>query len=162
MLTTLSLTLALAFTRTTEPPGPCDLLSREEASQVLGQPVPAGTPSGPEPDEDTGGTRTVCVYQVGTRMLIVIRVAFATAADAREASSEEAVTDRLSEESFTVTDEPGLADKAYWAQSEGAAEIMALKGNSVLAVILGGMPQKPSTYHAQLRATLMTVLNAAH
>ncbi len=140
--------------------GPCDLLSPAAASQLLGRPVSAGTPSGPEPDEDTDGTRTVCVYQAGGRMVIVIRVVFATAARAREASTEQAVKDRLSEESFTVTPEPGLGDQAFWAQSEGAAEIVARKGTSIVAVLLGGMPQPPASYHPQLRATLTTALNA--
>lgn len=161
MITTLSLALALVAAGT-ESPGPCDLLSRETASQLLGQPVSAGTPSAPEPDEETGGTRSSCVYQAGTRLVVLIRVVFATASEAREATTEEAVTDRLSEENFTVTEEPGLADKAFWAESERAAEIMALKGATVLAIALGGMPEEPSAYHPQLRAAMTAALNALH
>lgn len=142
-------------------PGPCDLLTREAAEGLLGQKVAAPEPSGPEPDEDSGGTRSVCVYQAGTRMLIVIRVAFASAAAAREATTRELVTEHYGEgeKDFTITEAPGLGDQAFWAYSARAAEFIVVKGASVLGVTLGGMPKTPSTYQAQLRAVTVTVTN---
>jgi hypothetical protein len=149
-----TLVLSLAFLSSGETPGPCDLLTREAASELLGQQVTTPTPSGPEPDEDTGGTRTVCVYQSGTRMLILVRVAFASAAAAREATTRELVGERYGEgeDDFTLKEEPGLGDKAFWAYSRRAAEFIVVKGATVLGLTLGGMPKEPSTYQAQLRA----------
>lgn len=157
MLATLALSLALVVSEV-ESLGPCDLLNREAASELLGQQVATPAPSGPEPDEDTGGTRTTCVYQAGTRMLILVRVAYASAAAAREATTQELVEERYGEgeDDFRVTEEPGLGDKAYWAYNPRAAEFIVIKGPTVLALILGGMPKEPSTYRAQLRgATAM-------
>ena len=153
MLATLATSLAL-LTAGAEPPGPCDLLSAAAASELLGQPVTTPTPSGPEPDEDTGGTRTVCVYQAGTRMLILVRVAYASAPAARDATTQELVGERFGEgeDDFTVKEESGLGDRAFWALSPRAAEYVVVKGPTVLGLLLGGMPKEPSTYQAQLRA----------
>jgi hypothetical protein len=85
-------------------------------------------------------------------MLIVTRVVFASATAAREATTEELVGERLGAENVTVKEEPGLGDKAYWAQSPTGAEYIVLKGPTVLGLALGGMPKEPSAYRAQLRA----------
>jgi hypothetical protein len=151
MLATFGLSLAL-LTSGVQPPGPCDLLTREAAGQLLGQQVTTMTPSGPEPDEDTGGTRTVCLYQAGTRMLVLIRVAFANPAAARQATTKELVTERLEEDGYTITEEPTLGDMAFWAHSPRGAQYIVVKGAAVLGLALGGMPREPSTYRAQLRA----------
>jgi hypothetical protein len=153
MIDTLALSLAF-LTSGVGTPGPCDLLTRDAAGGLLGQQVTTPTPSGPEPDEDSGGTRTVCVYQAGTRMLIVTRVAFASAPAARDATTRELVGERYSEgeDDFVIKEEPGLGDKAFWAYSQKAAEFIVVKGATVLALALGGMPKEPSTYQAQLRA----------
>ncbi len=139
-------------------PGPCDLLTRATASELLGQQVTTPTPSGPEPDEDTGGSRAVCVYQAGTRMLILIRVDFASAPAALKATTRELVGERFSEgEDFTVAEVPGLGDRAFWAYRPGAAELIVVKGATVLGLSLGGMPKEPSMYQAQLRAAAVIV-----
>ncbi|HEY7683558.1 MAG TPA: hypothetical protein VH879_13015 [Gemmatimonadales bacterium] len=132
--------------------GPCDLLDRATAGQLLGQAVAAGTPSGPEPDEDSGGTRRNCVYQAGKSLLVLTQVTFASAAAAREATTRELVGERLGEEDFTVKEESGLGDKAYWAYSEIAAQYIVVKGPNVLGLALGGTGQAPSSYQASLRA----------
>lgn len=140
-------------------PGPCDLLTRAAASELLGQQVTTPTPSGPEPDEDTGGIRTVCVYQAGTRMLILIRLVFASAPAALEATTRELVGERFSdgEDDFTIAEVPGLGDRAFWAYRPRAAEFIVVKGATVLGLSLGGMPKEPSMYQAQLRAAAVIV-----
>ena len=132
--------------------GPCDLLDRATAGQLLGQAVAAGTPSGPEPDEDSGGTRRNCVYQTGKSMLVLTHVTFANAAAAREATTRELVGERLGEEDATVKEESGIGDKAYWAYSDIAAQYIVVKGAVVLGLALGGTGQAPSSYQASLRA----------
>lgn len=159
MLTTIALSALL--TSSVGVPGPCDLLTREAAEGLLGQKVTAPQPSGPELDEDSGGMRSVCVYQAGTRMLFVIRVAFASPAAARAATTRELVTEHYGEgeKDFTITEAPGLGDQAFWAYTDRGAEFIVVKGASVLGVTLGGMPKAPSTYQAQLRALTVTVAN---
>lgn len=154
-----TLVFSLAFLASgSAPSGPCDLLTREAASELLGQQVATPTPSGPEPDEDSGGTRTTCVYQAGTRMLILVRVAFPNAAGAREATTRELVGERYGEgeDDFTLAEEPGLGDRAFWAFNPRAAEFIVVKGATVLALIVGGMPKEPSTYRSQLRAATVS------
>ncbi len=165
MLATLALSLAL-LPRGAAIPGPCDLLTRAAASGLLGQQVTTPTPSGPEPDEDTGGSRTVCVYQAGTRMLILIRVVFASAPAALEATTRRLVGERSGDDEgedenaddFTVTEQPGLGDRAFWAYRPGAAELIVVKGATVLGLALGGMPKEPSMYQAQLKAAAVTAM----
>lgn len=154
MLAIVGLSLAVVM-NSTPAPGPCDLLTREAASQLLGQ-AATMTPSGPEPDEETGGTRTVCVYQAGERMLIVSRIVFASAAAAREATTRELVGERLGEEDATIAEESGIGDQVFWAYTPIAAEYVVLKGSSVLGLALGGMPKAPSAYQAQLRAAAVS------
>ena len=134
--------------------GPCDLVSRTAASELLGQQVATATPSGPEPDEDSGGMRSICVYQSATRMLILVRIVFANAHAAREATTRELVSERFSDgdDDFTIKEEAGVGDAAFWAYSPSAAEFVVVKGVTVLALTLGGMPKEPSAYQAQLRA----------
>jgi len=69
-----SVAFSLAFAAVTAAAGPCDLLDRAAAGALLGAPVTKMEPSGPEPDEDSGGSRTTCTYQAGQAMLIVIRL----------------------------------------------------------------------------------------
>ena len=88
MLATIAYSLTLAAIGTT-PAGPCDLLDRSAAGALLGAPVSKMEPSGPEPDEETGATRTICAYQAGQRMLIVVRLDFPNAGAAREATAAE-------------------------------------------------------------------------
>ena len=91
-------------------------------------------------------------------MLILVRIAYASPAAAREATTRELVEERYGEgeDDFTITEEPGLGDKAYWAHNPRAAEFIVVKGANVLGLILGGMPKEPTTYRAQLRgATAM-------
>ncbi len=135
--------------------GPCDVLARETAVQLLGQPLTAVEPSGPAPDEDSPSpaTRTTCVYQAGIRVLIVTTLTFSSAAAARETTTRELLTEQLEEEEGArVTEEPGLGDKAYWGLNERTAEYIVLKGPKVMGVILGGMPKPPAMYQVPLRA----------
>jgi hypothetical protein len=92
-------------------------------------------------------------------MLILIRVDFASAPAALAATTRELVGERFSEgeDDFTVAEVPGLGDRAYWAYRPGAAELIVVKGATVLGLTLGGMPKEPSTYQAQLRAAAVIV-----
>jgi hypothetical protein len=89
-------------------------------------------------------------------MLIVTRVAFASAAAAKDATTQELVGERLGDEDVTVTEEPGLGDKAFWAVTPRSAEYIVLKGATALGLALGGMPKAASAYQAQLRAATVT------
>jgi len=151
MLATIAYSLTLAAIGTT-PAGPCDLLDRSAAGALLGAPVSKMEPSGPEPDEETGATRTICAYQAGQRMLIVVRLDFPNAGAAREATAAEMQPDKLSETNATAKEESGLGDKAYLVYTPKAIQYVVVKGPSVLSLILGGMPNALTTYEAPLRS----------
>jgi hypothetical protein len=157
MLATIAYSLALAALSTT-PAGPCDLLDRSAAGALLGAPVAKMDPSGPEPDEDTGATRTTCVYQAGQRMLIVIRLDFPNAGAARESTAAEMEPEKLSEEKATAKDASGLGDKAYLVYTPRAIQYLLVKGSTVLSLILGGVPNPLPTYEAQLRTDTAAAL----
>jgi hypothetical protein len=149
-----SVALALALITSAAPvANPCDLLDRAAVSALVGPPVTDGTPSGPEPDEDSGGTLSYCTYRGGSAALIVSQVTFANAAAARKATTKELVAGRLEDEVTTLTEESGVGDKAFWACTGAAAEYVVLKGASVLGLALGErLPKPPVSYHAALRA----------
>lgn len=152
MMSLLSLSIALAASAGPVA-GPCDLVDRAAATEILGQPVTSGVAAGPEPDEDTGGTLTYCTYRAGSAALIVSRVTFGTAAAARHATTKELVAGRLEDEMKALTEEPGLGDKAFWAYTDTGAEYVVLKGSTVLGLGLGGgLPKPPASYKSTLRA----------
>ena len=155
MLATIAYSMALAAMSTT-PAGPCDLLDRAAATTLLGAPVTKMDPSGPEPDEDTGGTRTTCVYQAAQRMLIVIRLDYPNAGAAREATAAEMEPEKLAEEKATMKDAPGLGDKGYLVYTPRAIQYLVVKGSSVLSLILGGVPNPLPTYEAPLRSATVS------
>ena len=147
MLSLLTYPLALAVAA-----GPCDLVDKAAATQLLGAPVTTVSPSGPEPDEDTGATRNACVYQAGDRMLVLVRLDFPTATAARDAASEQLQSDDLTEEGTTIKEESGLGDKAWLAHTRHGLQYIVLKGPTVLSLAIGGMPKELSTYESQLRS----------
>jgi hypothetical protein len=131
--------------------GPCDLLDKATAGAILGATVTQADPSGPEPDEDSGATRTSCVYMAGTRMLVVIRLDFPNAAAASQTANAEAQSEELAAEGATVKPETGVGDKAWLMQTRTALTYGILKGPTILSLALGGVPNPLNTYEAQLR-----------
>jgi len=142
--------LSLAFAASA---GPCDLLDRAAAAQLLGAPVTSMDPSGPEPDEDTGASRTTCTYMAGQAMLIVIRLDFPNAAAARDVTAAELEPEKLAEQQATAKPESGVGDKAYLIYNPRAAEYVVVKGASVLTLALGGTKNPLPSYEAQLRSS---------
>lgn len=131
--------------------GPCDLLDKAAASALLGATVTQADPSGPEPDEDNGATRSSCVYMAGQRILVVIRLDFPSAAAASETANSESRNEELAAEGAIVKPETGVGDKAYLMQTKTALSYSILKGPTILSLALGGVPNPLDTYEAQLR-----------
>ena len=143
----------VTFLAAASAPGPCDLLDRATVASLLGKPATEVTPSPPTPDEDTGGTVTVCMYRSDAAALIVSQVTFANAAAAQKATTKELVEGRMDEEVTAFKEVPGLGDRAFWVTTAAGAEFVILKGATVLGVSLGGMlPKPPASYEAALRA----------
>lgn len=158
MLPETGLLLAL-LTSATGTAGPCELMDRATVVALLGQKSTTGTPSGPEPDEDSGGTVSYCTYRAGTAALILSQVTFATAAAAGKATTRELVTSRMDGDEAKIVDEPGLGDRAFWAYTTEGAEIVVLKGSVVLGVALGGqLANPPASYRKALRAATVAAL----
>ena len=133
-------------------PGPCDILSKATVTALLGQPAPAGTASGPEKDEDTGGMASHCFYQVGSSAVIVSQVVFTSAAEAKKATTAELIKAQMDDTEAKVTQENGVGDTGYWATTEKAAFYAVLKGPRITGVGIGGnLPKAKATYHDALR-----------
>ena len=133
--------------------GPCDLLDRAAAAQILGAPVTKMEPSGPEPDEDTGASRSTCMYTAGKGMLMVIRLDFPSAAAARDVIAANLQPDKLAEDKATAKEESGgPGEKSYVVYNPKAAEYVVLKGATVLTLAVGGVPNPLPSYEPQLRS----------
>ena len=150
MLTLVTWSLLLAAVGAT-PAGPCDLVDRPTAAQMLGAPVTKVEPTGPEPDEDSGATRTTCTYYAGQGLLIVIRLDFPNAAAARDMAATELDPDKLNAENSTVKQESGIGDKDYLVHAPKAVQYVVVKGSTVLTLILGGTSDAPAAHESQLR-----------
>lgn len=150
MLTLVTWSLVLAAVGAT-PAGPCDLLDRATATQLLGAPVTKVEPSGPEPDEDSGAMRSTCVYSAGTAGLIVLRLDFPNAPAARDMAAAELDPEKLSAEKATAKSESGIGDKSYVVNSPHAVQYVVVKGPTVLTLVLGGVSNPLPTYESQLR-----------
>jgi len=190
MLAALALTLGFSSSPAFPPSrlpalsGPCDLLDKATASQLLGKPVASAEPSGPEPDEESGATRTVCTYMSGQSMLIVMQLAFKTPAAASQATTKELVAQQLGEENaegekdaddrdaddrdaaengddpgdLTIEEASGLGDKSYRAYNPIGANYIVLKGSKVLLLSLGGTGKDPKSYKTSLRSAAASVV----
>ena len=131
----------------------CSLVSKGEATSLLGQPATQTTPGKPEKDEDTGGMVTYCSYRAGTLALVVSVVEFSSPAEARMKTTKEMAAGRM-EGDAKVTEESGLGDRAYWAVSTkaAAAGFTVQKGTRVLGILLGGQGLgAPETHKEALR-----------
>ena len=133
--------------------GPCDLLDRAAAGTLAGAPVSPGMPEPPEPDDETNGILSYCMYRAPKASVIVSLVAFPNAGDAKKATTKELVAGRLEGEQKELKEETGLGEKSFWAYTEEGAQYVVLKGANVIAVSMGGgLPKPPASYHDALRA----------
>jgi hypothetical protein len=151
MLTLVTWSLVLAAVGAT-PAGPCDLVDRATATQILGAPVTKVEPSGPEPDEDTGATRTTCTYYAGQSLFVVLRLDFPSAAAARDMVATELDPGKLTAEKSTVKEESGIGDKDYVVNAPRAIQYVVVKGPTVLTLILGGTSDPLPAHESQLRS----------
>lgn len=133
------------------PVGPCDLLDRAAAAQVLGAPVTKVEPSPPEPDEDSGASRSVCTYYGGPGLFAVIRLDFPSAAAARDMVAAELDPEKLAAEKATVKPGSAIGDKSYIVYAPQAIQYVVVKGPTVLTLVLGGVPTPLTAYESQLR-----------
>ncbi len=117
---------------------PCALLSKGDAAALLGQPVAAVSPAGPERDEDSGGQMTYCTYRGASLAVVVSVVEFTGEAEARKQLSANLVRGRMDAEDAKVTEEPGLGERAFFGASANGAMYTFLKKNKVIGVALGG------------------------
>ena len=117
---------------------PCALLSKSDAAALLGQPVVAAVPAGPQRDEDSGGQLTYCTYRGASLAVVVSVVEFTSEAEARKQLSVNLVRERLDAENAKVTEEQGFGDRAFFGASADGAMYAFLKKNKVVGVAVGG------------------------
>lgn len=159
MLPELTLLVAPLLFGASPKANPCDLLDRATVVALLGPTTSAGTPSGPEPDDDTDGTVSYCTFKGATGAMILSQVTFASPAAARKAASKELVTARMDGDRATISEEPGLGERAWWAYTAEGAQVVVLQGPVVLGVAIGGgLPKPPRSYHDALRAATASAL----
>lgn len=137
---------------------PCALLSKADAAALLGQPIVAVAPAGPERDEDSGGQLSFCTYRGATSAVIVSVVEFAAETEARKQLSINLVRERMDEGDAKVTEEPGLGERAFYGASSNSAMYVFLKKNKVIGIAVGGAKVSEATASkAPLRAAALSI-----
>jgi len=116
----------------------CALVSRADASALLGQPAGAGAAVGPDRDEDSSGQLSYCTYRAATSTLIVSLVEFATPAEAKKALTLNLVKGRMDDDGTKVSEEPGIGERSFYAASAEGSMYVFLKGNKVVGLAVGG------------------------
>ncbi|MEO8578454.1 MAG: hypothetical protein ABI556_17210 [Gemmatimonadales bacterium] len=158
MLPEITLVFAL-FASSAQNGAPCNLMDRATVIALLGPASTAGTPTGPEPDDETSGTLRYCTFRAGAAAVLISQVNFSSAAEARKATTRELVISRMDGDDAKLVDEPGLGDKAWWAYTSEGAQFVVLKGSVVIGVALGGeLAKKPVSYRNVLRAATVAAL----
>ena len=116
----------------------CALLSAADAARLLGRPVSAVTPAGPQRDDDSGGKLSYCTYRSSDAAFVVSVVEFSSPEQARKQLDANLVKDRMAADGAQVSEEAGVGEKAFWGASEKGASLIFLKKNSVVGLGLGG------------------------
>jgi hypothetical protein len=116
----------------------CSLISPTDAASLLGQPITAVTPFGPQPDEDSGGLFSFCRYLSSNAAVVVSVVEFASAAEARKQLNANLVKEHMESEDAKVTEEPGIGEQSFWDISADGASYTFVKGSRIVGIGLGG------------------------
>ena len=131
---------------------PVALVSKAEASVLLGQPVVAVTPASEQVDEDTGGKLVYCAFRTEKSAVAVSVVSFASAKEALAKTTKQHAQERLEGDNSQITEEKDLGDRSYWATTDLGAEYIVIKGSRVLGLAIGGkLPNPPASYREALR-----------
>ena len=137
---------------------PCALMSRADATALLGKPVAAGTAAGPARDEDSSGQVSYCTYRAGTSAIIVSVVEFASPAEAKKSLTLNLVKNRMDDDGAKVSEESGIGEKSFYAATTEGSMYVFLKGAKVVGVAIGGEgAPKPAAVKAALKASAMAV-----
>ncbi|TCV82911.1 hypothetical protein [Sulfurirhabdus autotrophica] len=134
----------------------CALLSKSDTAALLGQPVAAVVPAGPQRDEDSSGQLTYCTYRGASLALVLSVVEFNAEAEARKQLSVNLVRDRMDAADAKVTEEPGLGDKAFFGTSANGVMYTFLKKNKVVGIALGGAKASAAS-KVPLRAAALSI-----
>ena len=137
---------------------PCALLTKGDAAALLGQPVAAVVPAGPQRDEDSGGQLTYCTYRGASLAVVVSVVDFKSEAEARKQLDANLVRERMDAEDAKVTEEPGLGERAFFGASGNGAMVAFLKKNKVVGIALGGAKAPAAAASKpQLKSSALTI-----
>ena len=135
-----------------------ELLSKAEASKLLGQPVVNVSVIGPEKDDDAPAMGIHWIYRASDAAVVVTRMTFASPAEAQKFATPEAVKKQVVDSESKVSAEPGVGEKSFWAISAEGATWTFLKGNQIASVGLGGKKgASPESYKTALKAAALTV-----
>ena len=154
----LSAPLLILVSSATLAADPCALVTRTEASALLGQPSAPGAKSGPARDEDSSGQLSYCTYKAGTAALIVSLVEFSSPAEAKKALTANLVKRRIGEDDAKVTEEAGIAERAFYAVTAEGSMYVFIKGSTVVGLGIGGPGSpKAATVKGALKANSIAV-----
>ena len=125
------------------PAGWCAGIDKAQVGALLGGPAPTPTENGPAKDPD--GINTTCVFVLGERGLVAVRIEFASALEAQTKVSVDYLTrQHKGENAKYYAEERGPGDRAFWGQVGEDAYYVILKGATLYLVGFGGGDAKPA------------------
>ena len=134
----------------------CALITAAEAEVVMGQAVTSNLPFS-EVDSDYGEMVSSCYYTGKDLTIVVSTVDFGSAQSASEKLQIKYGKELAGGEGVTISEEPGLGEKAYWTIIENAGIYTFLKGSRVFVVGIVGNTGDATVYKASLLSLAKSV-----
>lgn len=135
-----------------------EIFSSAEATKLIGQPVKGPTVIGPLKDEDSPALATHWTYQAKESAVVVSRLDFASAAEARKYATLAFVKRQNEDNDAKITEEPGVGEKAFWSATEKGCALIFLKGSHLTSIGMGGQNiGSPESHKAALKAAAIAL-----
>jgi hypothetical protein len=141
-ISVLAATAGSASAQAKPPADWCAGIDKVQVGALLAGPAPAPKQSGPAKDPD--GINTTCVFVLGQRALVAVRLDFASAAEAQKKVSVDYLVRQHKGERAAYSEEIGPGDRAFWGIVGEDAYYVIVSGATMYLVGTGGGDAKPA------------------
>jgi len=138
--------------------GGAELFSSAEAAKIIGFPVIHTRTIGPEKDDDAPAQATHWVHQAKEAVVVVTRLDFTSAADAKIFATPEFVKKENDSEEGKVTVDAGVGEKTFWTVTPDGSALTFLQGSHIASIAFSGRNiGSPESHKEALKAAALVI-----